>query len=72
MFCFSVQNKRSTDDTMTRGPYNANKHSSFVELILVVDNKVYHAHNENMKKVHKYCKDIANIVNAVSLWALND
>lgn len=57
---------------MTRGPYNANKHSSFVELILVVDNKVYHAHNENMKKVHKYCKDIANIVNAVSVWALTD
>lgn len=62
---FSTQYKRSAD-TDIRGPYNANRHSSFVELVLVVDNKVYKSLGENLKKVHSHCKDIANIMNAVS------
>lgn len=61
-----LQYKRSSDDGI-RGPFNANKHSSFVELVIVVDNKVYKSFGENMKKVHKHCKDLANIVNAVSV-----
>lgn len=47
-------------------PYNANKLSSFVELVLVIDQEIYKSMNENVDKVHKYCKDIANIINAVS------
>lgn len=55
----------SIDNNIIRGPFNANKHSSFVELVIVVDNKVYKSLGENMKKVHKHCKDLANIVNAL-------
>lgn len=59
--------KRSSgiDNNIIRGPFNANKHSSFVELVIVVDNKVYKSLGESMKKVHKHCKDLANIVNAL-------
>ncbi|XP_055850756.1 disintegrin and metalloproteinase domain-containing protein 12 isoform X2 [Episyrphus balteatus] len=55
----------SIDNNIIRGPFNANKHSSFVELVIVVDNKVYKSLGESMKKVHKHCKDLANIVNAL-------
>lgn len=51
---------------MIRGPYNANKHSSYVELVIVVDNKVYKSFGESPRKVHQHCKDLANIINAVS------
>jgi len=37
-----------------------------VELVLVVDNKVFNALDKNFTKVHQHCKDIANIINAVS------
>ncbi|EDW85054.2 uncharacterized protein Dwil_GK14446 [Drosophila willistoni] len=50
---------------LIRGPYNANKYSSYVELVIVVDNKVYKHFGENTKKVHQHCKDLANIVNAL-------
>lgn len=60
-----LQPKRSTGTTV-RGPYNANKQSSFVELVLVVDNKVYKGLGENLKKTHARCQDIANIINAVN------
>ncbi|XP_037026148.1 disintegrin and metalloproteinase domain-containing protein 12 isoform X2 [Bradysia coprophila] len=60
----TLRYKRSAD-TVIRGPYNANRHSSFVELVLVVDNKVYKSLGENLKKVHSHCKDIANIMNAL-------
>lgn len=52
---------------MIRGPYNANKHSSYVELVIVVDNKLSKAYSGNIKNIHKHCQDIANIVNAVSI-----
>lgn len=51
---------------MIRGPYNSNKHSSYVEIVIVVDNKAFKSFNENIKKVHQHCKDLANIMNAVS------
>ncbi|XP_075148734.1 disintegrin and metalloproteinase domain-containing protein meltrin [Haematobia irritans] len=58
--------KRSDDESnMIRGPYNSNKHSSYVEIVIVVDNKAYKSFNENMKKVHQHCKDLANIMNAL-------
>lgn len=48
-----------------RGPYNANRHSRYVELVLVIDKKEYIALDENLDKVHQHCKDIANIINAL-------
>jgi hypothetical protein len=33
---------------------------------MVVDNKVFNALDKNLTKVHQHCKDIANIINAVS------
>ncbi|GAB0096482.1 uncharacterized protein DMENIID0001_120060 [Sergentomyia squamirostris] len=58
--------KRAVDDSESiRGPYNANRDSSFVELLLVVDNKVYNALGQSLKKVHNHCKTIANIINAL-------
>lgn len=53
-----------------REPYNANKQSSFVELVIVVDNEVYKKMDENLDKVHKYCKDLANIINSVNWFDL--
>lgn len=64
---FPLQHKRAiSENSVIRGPYNANKYSSYVELVLVIDNKVYKALDSNLKKVHQHCKDIANIINAVS------
>lgn len=59
-----LQYKRNID--MIRGPYNANKQSRYVELVLVVDNKEYKAFGESQEKVNHHCKEIANIINAVS------
>jgi len=34
--------RRNADESqLIRGPYNANKYSSYVELVIVVDNKLY-------------------------------
>ncbi|KNC31405.1 hypothetical protein FF38_03874, partial [Lucilia cuprina] len=61
-----LRHKRSYDDSnMIRGPYNSNKHSSYVEIVIVVDNKAFKSFNENIKKVHQHCKDLANIMNAL-------
>ncbi|XP_078032535.1 zinc metalloproteinase-disintegrin-like berythractivase [Augochlora pura] len=48
-----------------RGPYNANRHSRYVELVMVIDKKEFMALDENYDKVHHHCKDIANIINAL-------
>ncbi|XP_053698665.1 zinc metalloproteinase-disintegrin-like crotastatin [Sabethes cyaneus] len=45
------------------GPYNANRHSKFVELVLVVDNSLYNKFDSDVWKVHRYCTDVANHVN---------
>ncbi|KAG5679982.1 hypothetical protein PVAND_009517 [Polypedilum vanderplanki] len=63
-----MRHKRSTnskDNNLIRGPYNANKRSSYVELVLVVDNKVFKSLDRDVRKVHQHCKDIANIINAL-------
>ncbi|XP_034488305.1 zinc metalloproteinase-disintegrin-like MTP8 [Drosophila innubila] len=58
--------RRHADESqLLRGPYNANKYSSYVELVIVVDNKLYNHFGENAKRVHQHCKDLANIVNAI-------
>lgn len=64
---YMVQFKRSGE--VIRGPYNANAQSRYVELVMVLDNKEYSALGENMQRVNNHCKDIANIINAVSLIA---
>ncbi|XP_055309385.1 disintegrin and metalloproteinase domain-containing protein 12-like [Sitodiplosis mosellana] len=46
-------------------PYNSNRHSSIVELVLVVDNGVYRKMGENLDKVYKYCKNVTNIINSL-------
>uniref|UniRef100_A0A182QR87 Disintegrin and metalloproteinase domain-containing protein 12 n=1 Tax=Anopheles farauti TaxID=69004 RepID=A0A182QR87_9DIPT len=55
----------SSSSPKIRGPYNANKHSSYVELVIVVDNKMFKSMRENFKTVQQYCKDITNIINAL-------
>uniref|UniRef100_A0A0C9RIY5 Adam12_0 protein n=1 Tax=Fopius arisanus TaxID=64838 RepID=A0A0C9RIY5_9HYME len=56
--------KRAADEVI-RGPYNANRQSRYVELVLVIDKTEYIALGENLHKVHHHCKDIANIINAL-------
>lgn len=56
------RHKRATETI--RGPYNANRQSRYVELVLVIDKKEYMAFDENLDKVYQRCKDIANIINA--------
>lgn len=58
------QLKRDTD--AIRGPYNANRQSRYVELLLVVDHEEYKALGD-LKDVYQHCKDITNIINAVSV-----
>ncbi|KAL0129837.1 hypothetical protein PUN28_001827 [Cardiocondyla obscurior] len=57
------RHKRAAE--IIRGPYNANRQSRYVELVLVIDKKEYTALGENLDKVHQHCKDIANIINAL-------
>ena len=52
-------------ETKIKGPWNANKRSRYVELLLVVDNKEYKDHGEDLEKVYKICKDVANVMNAL-------
>ncbi|KAK0162405.1 hypothetical protein PV327_006185 [Microctonus hyperodae] len=57
--------RRKRTAEVVRGPYNANRQSRYVELVLVVDKKEYVALDENLDKVYHHCKDIANIINAL-------
>ncbi|XP_058798001.1 uncharacterized protein LOC131668128 [Phymastichus coffea] len=59
----STRHKRASE--AIRGPYNANRQSRYVELVLVVDKNEYTALGENLTRVHQHCKDIANIINAL-------
>ncbi|XP_030753869.1 disintegrin and metalloproteinase domain-containing protein 12 [Sitophilus oryzae] len=58
--------KRSTEShDLIRGPYNANKESKYVELVLVVDNREYKELGESRSRVINHCKSIANIINGL-------
>lgn len=66
---FVLQYKRSStvsNSNNIRGPYNANALSRYVELVLVADKSVFEKHGHEVSKIYNRCKDIANIVNAVS------
>ncbi|GJQ69047.1 hypothetical protein Trydic_g15703 [Trypoxylus dichotomus] len=52
-------------EPMIRGPYNANKNSRYVELVLVVDNMFYKEMESKIYRVERYCKDITNIINGI-------
>lgn len=58
-------------DEDIHGPYNADEESAFIELVLVVDNEIYKKFNKNLTKVHRHCKDVINVVNAVSVLLSN-
>ncbi|XP_044004033.1 zinc metalloproteinase-disintegrin-like crotastatin [Aphidius gifuensis] len=57
-------NKRSTDDVI-RGPFNVNQATRYVELVFVIDKSEYINLNSNLINVHRYCKDLANIMNSL-------
>ncbi|XP_050304497.1 disintegrin and metalloproteinase domain-containing protein 12-like [Anthonomus grandis grandis] len=59
--------KRSTDESKSpiRGPYNANKESKYVELVIVVDNREFKELEESTRRVLDHCKNIANIINGL-------
>ena len=48
-----------------KGPWNANKRSRYVELVLVVDNLEYVEHDKDLDLVYRICKDVANVMNAL-------
>ena len=47
------------------GPWNANRRSRYVELLLVVDNREFAEHGRDLPKVLRFCKDVANVMNAL-------
>ncbi|KAF2899189.1 hypothetical protein ILUMI_06976 [Ignelater luminosus] len=58
--------KRAAEATgNVKGPYNANRQSRYVELVLVVDNAEYKEVGESKSKVEHHCKTIANIINGL-------
>ncbi|XP_034254844.1 disintegrin and metalloproteinase domain-containing protein 19 isoform X2 [Thrips palmi] len=63
----SKRDSESPDDdgSAIRGPYNANKKTRYVELVLVVDHKEYLELDSSKDKVYQHCKDMANIINAL-------
>lgn len=56
---------RKSDIEAVLGPWNANKQSRYVELVLVVDKREFQDHNEDLQKVQRICKDIANVMNGL-------
>ena len=58
--------RKRSNQPKIRAPYLANSRSRFVELLLVVDHGVFQKFDEDKEKVFRQCKQIANIVNAVS------
>lgn len=50
-------------------PFNANKSSRYVELVMVVDKDVFLQLDCNVTLVHETCKKIASYVNAVNHWS---
>ncbi|XP_061723377.1 uncharacterized protein LOC133529636 isoform X2 [Cydia pomonella] len=58
--------KRDTyEDTLVREPYNADRRSRYVELVLVVDHGEFLASGGDLQLVHRQMKDLANIINSV-------
>lgn len=52
-------------------PFNSNDESLYVELVLVYDNDMYNSFSRNTDNVHKYSKNVVNIVNSVKYRLFN-
>lgn len=48
-----------------RSDHSPNSKTKWVELVFVVDNKIYKKLKKDLKKVHQYCTNIVNMVNSV-------
>ena len=48
-------------------PWNSNKNSRFIELVLVVDTRLYIQFGRNQNSLHNMCKQIANKINSIYL-----
>ncbi len=57
--------RTTTTPKTIKGPWNADNNSRFVELLLVIDNKEFLEHDSDLEKIHRICKDLANIMNAL-------
>lgn len=57
--------KRETDQKQVQGPYNANKQSRYIELVLVVDHGEFQSHGGNLESVHSQMIQVTNIVNSL-------
>ncbi|XP_038219710.1 disintegrin and metalloproteinase domain-containing protein 12 [Zerene cesonia] len=57
--------KREAEEVQVRGPFNANKLSRYVELVLVADHREFRANGESISLIHHRLKDVANIINSV-------
>ncbi|KAJ8973101.1 hypothetical protein NQ317_008193 [Molorchus minor] len=59
--------KRDADENelLVRGPYNANKESKYVELVLVIDNQEFKELGESNTRVYNHAKTLANIINGL-------
>ncbi len=57
--------RASASSSPILGPWNANRRSRFVELLLVVDNREFIEHGRDLPKVLRFCKDVANVMNAL-------
>ena len=55
----------STTAESVKGPWNANRRSRFVELVIVVDNRKYKENDSDLSKVVRKAKEMANIANAL-------
>ena len=55
----------SAQNIPLRGPWNSDKRSRYVELVLVVDHLEFVEHNKNLELVYRICKDVANVMNAL-------
>ncbi|XP_023035656.1 zinc metalloproteinase-disintegrin-like atrolysin-A [Drosophila willistoni] len=62
---FHQRRRRDEEDYLIHRPYNANPTSSYVELVLVVDYNLYNSFNQDIKEVHRYCKDLVNVMNVL-------
>ncbi|XP_065088843.1 zinc metalloproteinase-disintegrin-like EoMP06, partial [Ochlerotatus camptorhynchus] len=47
-----------------RAAYKSNAASSYVELVLVIDNALYRS-TSNDQRIHRYCLDLVNVMNAI-------
>ncbi|XP_035779434.1 zinc metalloproteinase-disintegrin-like BmMP isoform X2 [Anopheles albimanus] len=55
--------KRNHEGAMIRGPYQANRHTRFVEMVLVVDRAFFQRFDKDEWKVYDYCTSIVNHIN---------